>query len=269
MNRYGLILILLLLAFSFSCVDQEPAEPPEETAPETEVPEDSGLVDEVPAEIEAEPEPDEEAEPEPAPTPVDKPSEIIKVNPALMNPSLAKERAPEKFRVKFDTTKGSFTVEVDRSWAPRGADRFYNLVKIGFFQDIAFFRVLDGFVAQFGISGDPRISEKWRDANIKDEPVLVSNTRGFVTYAKGGPDTRSTQFFINLADNVNLDQMGFPPFGKVVEGMSVVDSLYSGYGEGAPRGRGPSQGLIQSQGNNYLNSQFSKLDYIKTASLLN
>ena len=257
-----------MIAFSVSCVDQEPAKPTKEIRPETELPEDSGLVDEVPGEIEAEPTPDERPEPEPVPTPVDKPREITKVNPALMNPSLAKERAPSKFRVKFDTTKVSFTVEVDRSWAPRGADRFYNLVKIGFFQDIALFRVLDGFVAQFGISGDPKISEKWKESNIKDEPVVMSNTRGFMTYAKGGPDTRSTQFFINLADNVNLDQMGFPPFGKVVEGMAVVDSFYSGYGEGAPRGRGPSQGLMQSQGNKYLSSQFPKLDYIKGASLL-
>jgi peptidyl-prolyl cis-trans isomerase A (cyclophilin A) len=242
-----------------SCAEQKPAEPQKEITPETETP------DEVPAEIEAEPKPDEKAAP---PTPVEKPSEVAKANAALMDPSLAKERAPDKFRVSFDTTKGSFTVEVDRTWAPRGADRFYNLVKIGFFREIAFFRVLDGFVAQFGISGDPKISEKWQNANIKDESVVASNTRGFITYAKGGVDTRTTQFFINLADNVNLDQMGFPPFGKVVAGMSVVDSLYSGYGEGAPRGRGPSQGLIQTQGNKYLKSQFPKVDYIKKASLL-
>jgi peptidyl-prolyl cis-trans isomerase A (cyclophilin A) len=143
------------------------------------------------------------------------------------------------------------------------------LVEIGFFEDIALFRVLDGFVAQFGISGDPKISEKWRGATIKDEPVKASNLKGYLTYAKGGPNTRTTQFFINLADNVNLDQMGFPPFGRVVEGMSVIESFYSGYGEGAPRGRGPDQGYIQTRGNQYLGSQFPKLDYIKNATILN
>ncbi|MGW8180644.1 MAG: peptidylprolyl isomerase, partial [bacterium] len=135
-------------------------------------------------------------------------------------------------------------------------------------EDIALFRVLDGFVVQFGISGDPGISEKWQTATIKDEPTKASNLKGFLTYAKGGKDTRSTQFFINLGDNVNLDQGGFPPFGKVVEGMSVVESFYSGYGEGAPRGRGPSQGVMQEQGNAYLKSKFPKLDYIKGAAIV-
>jgi peptidyl-prolyl cis-trans isomerase A (cyclophilin A) len=266
MNRFGLPLTLLFLAFAMSCADQKPAEPQEEISPEVEEPEEPALA---PSEPEAKPEPDEKAEPEPVPETVDKPVETTKLNPALMNPALANEQAPDKFRVRFDTTKGAFTIEVDRGWAPRGADRFYNLVRIGFFEEIAFFRVLDGFVAQFGISGDPKISEMWREANLKDEPVVASNKRAFITYAHGGKDTRTTQLFINLTDNANLDSMGFPPFGKVVEGMSVVDSLYSGYGEGIPRGRGPSQGLIQSQGNEYLSSQFPKLDYIKTASLLN
>ena len=182
----------------------------------------------------------------------------------MLDPSLANELAPDLYRVRFDTTKGPFTVEVDRSWAPKGADRFYNLVKIGFFRDIALFRIVSGFVAQFGINGDPKISEKWRTANIKDEAVKTSNRKGFITYAHGGKDTRTTQFFINLADNVKLDQMGFPPFGRVVEGMPVVESFYSDYGERAGR----AQGEIQTQGNKYLESQFPKLDYVKKASLL-
>lgn len=263
MNRYRMVVVCLLVALSASCAEKESAVPKEEEGIK-----DSGLADEIPAERRVEPAPEEEPAPEPVPEAVDRTSRVTKANPALLNPSLAKDRAPDRFQVIFDTTKGSFTLEVDRSWAPRGADRFYNLVKIGFFQEIALFRVLDGFVAQFGISGDPRISEKWSTANIEDEPVQASNLKGFITYAHGGKDTRTTQFFINLADNVNLDQNGFPPFGKVIEGLSVVESFYSGYGECAPRGRGPAQGLIQVQGNKYLKSQFPELDYIEKATIL-
>ncbi len=186
---------------------------------------------------------------------------------ALLNPALANEKAPETFKVKFRTSKGDFTVECKREWSPLGADRFYNLVKIGFFTDVAFFRVIEGFMAQFGIHGDPAVSAKWRSANIKDDPVIKSNKRGYISYAMAGPDTRSTQFFINFGNNANLDSMGFSPFAKVIEGMDVVDSIYSGYGEGAPSGRGPGQHIIQSRGNEYLKKDFPQLDYIIEANM--
>lgn len=186
----------------------------------------------------------------------------------LKDPSKATTKAPDVFDVKFATTKGDFTVEVHRDWAPLGADRFYNLVKAGFFTDVAFFRVISGFMAQFGINGDPAVAAAWRPARIQDDPVRESNERGYVSYAMAGPNTRTTQLFINFGNNSQLDGMGFSPFGKVVDGMSVVDSLYSGYGEGAPSGNGPEQGRIQMQGNAYLKADFPKLDYIKSASLL-
>ncbi len=186
----------------------------------------------------------------------------------LKNPALANAQAPASFKVKFTTTKGDFTLEVNRDWAPLGADRFYNLVQAGFFTDIAFFRVIDGFMAQFGIHGDPAVAAAWRGARIKDDPVKQSNARGYISYAMAGPDTRTTQFFINFGDNSQLDGMGFSPFGKVVDGMNVVDGIYKGYGEGAPRGAGPDQGRLQMQGNAYLKQDFPKLDYIKSAELL-
>lgn len=186
----------------------------------------------------------------------------------LMNPQKANEKAPEKFKVEFKTTKGNFTVEAVRQWAPNGADRFFNLVKAGFFTDIAFFRVLDGFVAQFGIHGNPEISAVWRNQNIEDDPVKESNLKGTLTFATAGPNTRTTQLFINYGDNSRLDDMGFSPFARVIEGMDVVESLYSGYGEGAPSGRGPNQGQIQRSGNQYLKAEFPKLDYIISASIL-
>ena len=190
------------------------------------------------------------------------------MNPALLNPALANETAPAKFKAKFDTTKGAFVVEVDRDWAPNGADRFYNLVKIGFYDDVAFFRVLDGFVAQFGIHGDPNVMNKWRDAKINDDAVKQSNVRGNLVFATAGPNTRTTQLFINFGNNTNLDGMGFSPFGKVVEGMEVVDALYKGYGEGAPRGMGPNQMFIQQRGNEYLKESFPELDFVKTATIV-
>ena len=194
----------------------------------------------------------------------------IKINmEALKNPAMANETAPAKFKAKFKTTKGDFTVEVTRAWAPLGADRFYNLVKIGYFTDIAFFRVISGFMVQFGIHGDPAISAKWRAAAIKDDKVAQSNLKGYVTYAMAGPDTRTTQFFINYDDNARLDDSGFSPFGKVTEGMNVVESIYSGYGEGAPNGMGPDQGRTQMQGNKYLKAEFPKMDYILSAELAN
>ena len=185
----------------------------------------------------------------------------------LMNPAALREQAPPTYRVDFDTSKGPFVVEVHRDWAPNGADRFYNLVKNGFYNNARFFRVIEGFMVQFGINGDPRVSAVWREARIKDDPVRISNKRTFVTFATAGPNTRTTQVFINYGDNHNLDGMGFAPFGQVVSGMKVVDALYSGYGEGAPRGRGPDQGRLQAEGNQYLAREFGNLDYIKKATL--
>ncbi len=187
----------------------------------------------------------------------------------LSDPASLTEQAPPVYKAKFDTTKGSFVVEVNRAWSPNGADRFYNLVKNGFYDNTRFFRVIPGFMVQFGISGDPSIAAAWRDADIKDDPVKQSNTRGMITFATAGPNTRTTQVFINFDNNAGLDGQGFSPFGKVVSGMEVVDSLYGGYGEGAPNGKGPNQGLIQQQGNAYLEQAFPKLDYIKQATIAN
>jgi peptidyl-prolyl cis-trans isomerase A (cyclophilin A) len=188
---------------------------------------------------------------------------------SLTDPAQAKATAPGTYKVKFATTKGDFVVEVHRDWAPLGADRFYNLVKMGYFSDVAFFRVVKGFMVQFGIHGDPAVNRAWRGANIKDDPVgKQSNKRGMVTFAMAGPDTRTNQVFINYDDNGRLDSMGFPPFGKIVDGMKVVDAIEGMYGEGAPQGRGPSQGRLQSEGNAYLKSDFPKMDYIKSASVI-
>jgi peptidyl-prolyl cis-trans isomerase A (cyclophilin A) len=185
----------------------------------------------------------------------------------LKTPSALTEQAPAAYKAKFDTSKGAFTIEVHRDWAPIGADRFYNLVKNGFFDDCRFFRVLDGFMAQIGINGAPAIQAAWRDARIQDDPVKQSNKRGYVSFATAGKNTRTTQFFINFGDNASLDKSGFSPFGQVSAGMDIVDKLYSGYGEGAPSGRGPSQGSIQSEGNEYLAKGFPKLDYVKKATI--
>ena len=190
------------------------------------------------------------------------------VSADFADPSKLTAQAPETFEAQFDTTKGKFTVEVTRSLAPNGADRFYNLVKSGYFTDIAFFRVIPGFMCQFGIHGDPAVSAKWRDANIPDDPVKGSNTRGTITFATAGPNTRTTQLFINFADNTGLDGQGFAPFGKVTAGMDVVDKINSEYGEGAPNGNGPDQGRIQGEGNAYLKKDFPDLDYIKSATIL-
>ena len=186
----------------------------------------------------------------------------------LGNPAALKEQAPPVYKVEFDTSKGPFVVEVHRDWAPNGADRFYNLVKNGFYDDVRFFRVVEGFMAQFGVNGDPKVSTLWREARIKDDPVKVSNKRTFVTFATAGPNTRTTQIFINYGDNSNLDGQGFSPFGQVVAGMKVVDSLYGGYGEGAPGGRGPNQARVQTEGNAYLASAFPNLDYVKKATIV-
>ena len=187
----------------------------------------------------------------------------------LLSPQGATAQAPENYKVKLATTKGDMVLEIHRAWAPNGADRFYNLVKIGFFDGVEFFRVVDGFMAQVGIHGDPAVAAKWRDAHIPDDPAAGhSNRRGAVTFATAGPGTRTTQFFINFKDNSFLDSMGFPPIGEVVEGDAVLDKLYRGYGEGAPRGRGPDQGRIQAEGNAYLQKDFPELDAIKTATIV-
>jgi peptidyl-prolyl cis-trans isomerase A (cyclophilin A) len=187
---------------------------------------------------------------------------------SLLKPSSLNEQAPATFKAKFTTTKGEFLVEVTRAWAPLGADRFYNLVKNHFYDGAAFFRVLPGFVAQFGLSPKPEISRVWASATIKDDRVTQSNLAGFLTFATAGPNTRTTQLFINLADNQNLDGMGFAPFGKVTEGMDVVQQFYSGYGEGAPGGNGPNQSRITNEGKAYLDKSFPLLDSIKTAVII-
>jgi len=188
--------------------------------------------------------------------------------PDFTDPAKLTEKAPDTFKAVFDTTKGKFTIEVTRALAPNGADRFYNLVRSGYFKDLAFFRVIPGFMCQFGIHGDPAVSAKWRTANIADDPVKGSNVRGAITFATAGPNTRTTQLFINFGNNVNLDRMGFSPFGKVSDGMDVVDKINGEYGEGAPQGNGPNQGLVQMQGNDYLKKNFPNLDYIKSATIV-
>jgi peptidyl-prolyl cis-trans isomerase A (cyclophilin A) len=186
-------------------------------------------------------------------------------NPASAVPT---DAAPATYRARFETTAGTFVIEVHRDWAPHGADRFYELVKSGYYDGQRFFRVLSGFMAQFGIHGDPKVSAVWRGRNIPDDPVRQSNTRGMVTFATAGPNTRTTQVFINYANNGMLDGQGFAPFGQVVQGMEVVDHLFAGYGEGAPRGRGPDQGRIQGEGNGYLQRDFPKLDSVKRATIV-
>ena len=181
----------------------------------------------------------------------------------LRTPAALNEKAPATYKAKFDTSKGAFVVEVHREWAPLGADRFYNLVKNGFYDDVRFFRVLSGFMAQFGMNGNPEIQGIWGSQRLKDDPVTQSNKRGFITFANAGPNTRSTQLFINFADNAGLDTQNFAPFGQVVDGMDVVDMLYSGYG----RNNVPNQQRITAEGNTYLKAEYPKLDYIKTATI--
>ncbi len=176
-------------------------------------------------------------------------------------------QAPDSFRARFQTTKGAFVIAVHRAWAPRGADRFYNLVRSGYYDGAKFFRVLPGFMAQFGIHGDPAVSRAWYSQQIPDDPVLRTNIRGMLSFATAGPGTRTTQVFINYGNNDRLDAMGFAPFGQVVEGMEVVDQLYAGYGESAPGGRGPIQGQMQAQGDKYLDRGFPRLDKVIKATV--
>lgn len=189
----------------------------------------------------------------------------MKTPEALKNPAALKDKAPAKFKAQFETTKGAFVVDVTRAWSPNGADRFYNLVKYGFFDGVKFFRVVPEFVVQFGIHGDPAIATKWLESNIPDDKVVQGNKRGFLTFAKSGaPNSRSTQLFINLKDNDRLDAMGFSAFGKVSKGMDVVDKLYGGYGEQITQ----LQGEIAAGGNKYLEANWPKLDSIKKATLI-
>lgn len=190
------------------------------------------------------------------------------VRAALADPGhpLWRERAPAVFRVRVETTQGAFVVEARRAWAPFGADRFYQLVRAGFFDDSRFFRVRAGFVAQFGIAGDPAVAGVWRAAAMPDDPVRRSNTRGAVSYAMTGPNTRTTQLFVNLADNARLDAQGFAPLGTVVAGMDVVDRLYAGYGEAAGGGmRGGQQAPLFAGGNAYLDRAYPRLDRVRDA----
>jgi peptidyl-prolyl cis-trans isomerase A (cyclophilin A) len=184
---------------------------------------------------------------------------------SLLRPASLNEKAPTVYRARFTTTKGDFQVEVTRAWAPLGADRFYNLVKNGFFTDASFFRVVPGFVVQFGIPAKPLIGKAWAHATIKDDPVTQSNATGMVTFATAGPDTRTTQLFINLRDNSSLDSQGFAAFGKVTEGMDVVQKLYDGYGDAPPGGNGPDQERLTAEGKAYLDKDFPRLDSIKSA----
>jgi peptidyl-prolyl cis-trans isomerase A (cyclophilin A) len=185
----------------------------------------------------------------------------------LGNPAALTEQAPATYKARFDTSKGVFVIDVRREWAPVGADRFYNLVKNGFYDENRFFRVISGFMVQFGINGNPQVSTPWRNAQIKDDPVKQSNKRGFITFATSGPNSRTTQVFINFGDNARLDGMGFASFGQVSSGMNVVDQLYSDYGEGAPSGRGPNQGRMQGEGNAYLTKDFPNLDFVRKATI--
>lgn len=188
--------------------------------------------------------------------------------PALLRQATPEPRAPEVFQVRFETSRGPFVVEAQRSWSPAGVDRFHYLVRNKFYDETRFFRVVNGFMVQFGISGDPRVAEAWAERFIRDDQVLHGNERGTVTFATAGPDARSTQLFINYANNRTLDRQGFAPIGRVVQGMEVVDSLFAGYGEGPPRGRGPDQGRIVAEGNEYLKREFPRLDYITSARIV-
>lgn len=182
--------------------------------------------------------------------------------PSLLNPATLKAQAPDVYKVKFNTAKGDFVVQVTRAWSPLGADRFYNLVKNKFYDGAAFFRIVPGFVVQFGLSPDPAVSKAWREAKIGDDPVTQSNHRGYLSFATAGPGTRTTQVFINLVDNARLDSMGFSPFGQVIEGMELIDKLNAEYGEQ------PDQGRVEAEGRSYLEKSFPRLDTIKSAVIL-
>lgn len=191
---------------------------------------------------------------------------------ADINPLYAPDRlavqAPDSFRVLFETSKGNVLIRVQRDWAPLGADRFYTLVTNGFYNDIRIYRVIDGFMGQFGLNGDGLVNSAWMNETLRDDPVAASNTRGRVTFAKGGANSRTTEIFISTRDNVYLDEDRFAPFGEVLEGMEVVDSWNGDYGDGPPRGQGPYAIQAASQGNSYLDSAFPALDRILSATVV-
>lgn len=268
------MLMIALVTTLAACGDKKPVEPtPATPAPATSPAENPA---EKPAELPVE-KPAEQPAPKPAEVPATPPVDPAAapapapaaIPEALLDPAKLTETAPATYKVNFKTTKGDFVVQVTREWAPNGADRFFNLVKAGYYKDIAFFRVVQGFMAQFGIHGSPKLNEVWRNASIQDDPPKASNTRGKITFATRGPNTRTVQLFINFGDNARLDGMGFSPFGEVVSGMEIVDALYNGYGEGAPRGQGPDQGRLQNEGNTYLKAEFGKMDYLVSADIVN
>ena len=201
------------------------------------------------------------AAPKPAGTTPSRTGTNMTTDPALLKPATLTAKAPDVYEVKLATTKGDITIQVTRSWAPLGADRFYNLVRHGFYNGAAFFRIVPGFVVQFGLSGDPAVNKAWKNANFKDDPVTQSNRPGYLTFATAGPNTRTTQLFINLGNNAPLDGQGFAPFGQVTSGMDVVQKLYTGYGER------PDQGSITEQGKAYIDKNFPMIDKIETATI--
>jgi peptidyl-prolyl cis-trans isomerase A (cyclophilin A) len=170
--------------------------------------------------------------------------------------------------VRFETSKGPFVVEAHRDWAPLGVDRFYQLVQSQYFDNVRFFRVVSSFMAQFGMHGDPKVNAAWEKMPIQDDSVRESNRRGYLTFANAGANTRANQLFINIVNNRPLDEMGFAPIGRVVDGLAVIDSLYADYGEGAPRGNGPDQTRIRREGNVYLEAEYPKLDFIRQARIV-
>ena len=185
----------------------------------------------------------------------------------LLQPQRYTETAPATFRVRLDTSAGEVVIEVHREWAPIGADRFYNLAKGGFYDDARIYRVVAGFMAQFGLNSDPYVNQAWKSQFLVDDPVVETNTRGRVTFAKGGLHTRTTEIFISYKDNRALDAEGFAPIGEVVEGMDVVDAIYADYGDGPPRGDGPYQAMAQARGNEYLDADFPELTRIIRATI--
>jgi peptidyl-prolyl cis-trans isomerase A (cyclophilin A) len=240
----------MIFFLSLLACDDEVAEPPVATPP--------------PAEVKPPEPPKPPAHPQP-PAVEEPPAEPI---PEALIPPASHSPSPDTYTIKWETTKGDFTTTCTRAWAPNGADRLYHLVQAGYYEDIAYFRVIEGFMAQFGLHGSPAVTKAWKEATIDDDPVTQSNKVGYLTFATAGPNTRTTQLFINFGDNARLDESGFSPVCKVDgKGMDVVNALYKGYGEGAPRGRGPSQALIHKHGNAYLKEAFPELDYIKKASI--